>query len=221
MIDCCRNKQALAKNRSRFRNRAILVWLRNGMRKKRRVDPERERYWREILKKFQASQLPFKKFCAIENISPNTFQFWRAELRRRDEEKGLESEISIGENRPSQLKSRTKYWTQIFSDLEQYRGSIRDFCKEHGITSGSLHYWQTKLGRRPAQTGQAVQPPAFIPVEISGNSPPSSEPVKSLDETILVTLIDGTCISCSNTASVDLIVRLINGLRNSKPVEHK
>ncbi len=58
------------------------------MRKPRKIDFEKEQYWRTVLYHFQNSGLSFKKFCQQEKISPNTFQYWRKVLRDRDAERG-------------------------------------------------------------------------------------------------------------------------------------
>lgn len=65
--------------------------------------------WREIFLRFQSRGLPFKKFCELEKISANTFQYWRHELRSRDEALGISS-ISAGDNRPADLQEKIDYW---------------------------------------------------------------------------------------------------------------
>src|SRR5580700_3906619 len=115
------------------------------MRKKRAVDEEKERYWREVLAQFQSSRLPFKIFCAQESISANTFQYWRRELRLRDEARGITSQISKGDNRPSDLQQNIEKWLQIIDEINAHGGSVNSYCRKHGISSGSLHYWEKKL----------------------------------------------------------------------------
>src|SRR5271155_714764 len=76
-----------------------------NMRKKRKLDPDKEKHWRAVMEKFRTSEMTFRDFCAAENISPNTFQFWRRELRLRDEAAGVVSSISKGENKPLQVEA--------------------------------------------------------------------------------------------------------------------
>jgi hypothetical protein len=190
------------------------------MRKARKVDPEKENYWRDVFKRFQKSGLPFKKFCVAEKLSPNTFQYWRAELRARDQQRGKVSEISKGENRPSDWANKIKYWTQIIEDLQAYTGSARSFCQERGISSGNLHYWTTRLN----DTQAAVQSNAqadFVPLhmvegEIS-KSDKNTRRIISLParDQIQFTLPDGTAVVASAQMPVDFLLTLINGLRTS------
>ncbi len=47
---------------------------------------ERERFWRQVLKKFDASGLGVRAFCRREGMSEPSFYGWRRELRLRDAE---------------------------------------------------------------------------------------------------------------------------------------
>lgn len=114
-------------------------------RKPRRLDPEREAHWRTVLETFHRSQMPFKKFFEQERISPNTFQYWRSELRRRDEANGIESRIKKGDNRTSQAREKKRFWLDIIGKAQNNTGSISAFCREHKITSGSLYHWEKRL----------------------------------------------------------------------------
>jgi hypothetical protein len=115
------------------------------MRKPREVDPEKEQRWRQVFLRFQASGLPFKKFCSQENISANTFQYWRRELQHRDQERGLDSTIKKGDNRPSKMQERITFWLGVINEINVHPGSIRGYCRSRGISSGSLHFWEKKL----------------------------------------------------------------------------
>lgn len=109
------------------------------------VDPEREAHWRRILERFRKSGEPFRKFCSRENLSPNTFQAWRKKLRLRDEAEGKISTIKKGENRPSTLNESLAYWKAVLQAMQAYPGSANMFCREHRISSGTLHYWRKRI----------------------------------------------------------------------------
>lgn len=47
-------------------------------------DPERERRWREIVKRQRDSGHSIREFCRVERIAESSFHYWRAELQRRD-----------------------------------------------------------------------------------------------------------------------------------------
>ena len=192
------------------------------MRKARKVDPEKEKHWRDVFKRFQKSGLPFKKFCAAEKLSPNTFQYWRAELRARDQKRGKISEISKGENRPSDLANKIKYWTQIIQDLHAYTGSARSFCKERGISSGNLHYWTTRLNNTRsaddlAPSGQSRESDDFVPLHmVDDKTSESGEIVRQVgslpaSDQIQFTLPDGTTVAAPAHVPVDILLTLING----------
>lgn len=192
------------------------------MRKARKVDPDKEKYWRDVFKRFQTTGLPFKKFCADEKISSNTFQYWRAELRRRDQKAGKASEILKGENRPSDLANKFSYWTQIIQDLRAYDGSARGFCKERGISKSSLHYWTTRLKKmRTADESDAQsqprQPDIFVPLQVVHGRTPRLETSDLLgkheSDQIQITLADGTSLSAPTHLPVDILIKLVNGLR--------
>ncbi len=195
------------------------------MRKARKVDPEKEKYWRDVFKRFQKSGLPFKKFCVAEKLSPNTFQYWRAELRTRDQERGKISEVSKGENRPSDLADKFKYWKQIIEDLRAYTGSARSFCQERGISSGNLHYWTTRLNNTrtsdDTSIGQSKVQANFVPLHMVESK--MSKPDKNIrqiislpaNDQIQFTLPDGTAVAASAHLPVDILLALINGLRAS------
>ena len=47
---------------------------------------ERERFWRQVMKKFATSGLSVRAFCRAESLSEASFYGWRRELRLRDAE---------------------------------------------------------------------------------------------------------------------------------------
>lgn len=194
------------------------------MRRRRKVDPEKEKHWRDLLKRFQKSGQPFKKFCKSENISPNTFQYWRRELRRRDEEQGKISAISKGDNRPSQLHEQIRRWTQIIEELKIYPGSVRSFCKAQNISSGNLHYWKKRLkdmnlSDRFTQPASEPAHAEFVPVRVANNGEEHIKGACQLaakapaSNQIEIKLSDGTAISASAEIQVEILLKLVNGLR--------
>lgn len=184
-------------------------------------DPAKEEYWRQLFKKFRKSQLPFKKFCQQENISSNTFQFWRKELRRRDELRGVVSTVTKGENRPSQLAEKVAYWKQVIADIKAHPGSVNSFCRKNKISSASLHYWTAKLKKMNLLENSTEEMPAqktdFIPLkilepEVLDSFLPDKSEFKNQQQ-IDFTLNDGTKISAPSDLSLDVLLKLVNGLR--------
>jgi len=189
-----------------------------------RQDPEKEKYWRKLFARFKASQLPFRKFCLQENVSPNTFQFWRKELRRRDDERGIASTISKGENRPCQIAEKTAFWKQILIDLKNHQGSENSFCRARGISSASLYTWRKRLNEmslleNSKKKREVAHKPEFVPVLLVDNTASalnleySQSILASTQNQIDITLIDGTKIAAPTNMSVDVLVKIVNGLR--------
>lgn len=46
---------------------------------------DKEKFWRAAFVRFGAADVSVKEFCKRERLNPNTYQYWRAELRKRDE----------------------------------------------------------------------------------------------------------------------------------------
>jgi len=55
--------------------------------KRKRRDPEKERFWREVIRRQRKSSLTVSAFCAAEGIKDWSFHWWRRELAKRDREK--------------------------------------------------------------------------------------------------------------------------------------
>ncbi len=53
-------------------------------RRRRRVDAEKERFWRGHLADRAASQLTIRDYCAEHGLSEPSFYGWRREIARRD-----------------------------------------------------------------------------------------------------------------------------------------
>jgi hypothetical protein len=49
-------------------------------------DPQRERFWRDVLGRFRASRLSVRAFCRRENLGEPLFYAWRRTIAERDAE---------------------------------------------------------------------------------------------------------------------------------------
>lgn len=58
-------------------------------------DPEKEKKWRAILQHFQTAGLSGNEFCRREGLNPNTLQYWKKELKARDELAGKKQKQSL------------------------------------------------------------------------------------------------------------------------------
>ncbi len=188
------------------------------MKRRRTIDPEREKYWRLILKKFVESQLPFKKFCELERISPNTFQYWRRELRMRDEARGVTPTITKGDNRSSnERKKKVKFWLNVINELNSYSGSVNQFCREKGISSGNLWHWEKKLVAQGLTQGTKARKRTnvLLPVSVVDRLPSlqmkTSETIEKSDR-IEIRARNGNQIFFPIGMSVDVLIRVANEL---------
>jgi hypothetical protein len=59
--------------------------------RKKRRDPEKEKFWRGVIREYEGSEKSARKFCEEKRLSENLFYAWRRELRMRDTEKAGQS----------------------------------------------------------------------------------------------------------------------------------
>ena len=48
-------------------------------------DASKERYWRRVIRRFEASGLGVRRFCEREGLSEHRLYWWRRKLRQRDQ----------------------------------------------------------------------------------------------------------------------------------------
>lgn len=53
--------------------------------KQRNRDEAKEKFWRAAFVRYDKSGLSAKDFCAQEKLNPNTFSYWRCEIKKRDQ----------------------------------------------------------------------------------------------------------------------------------------
>src|SRR5690349_7997872 len=51
-------------------------------------DPKRERRWRDLIARWERSDLTVRDFCSDHRVSEPSFYAWRRELAARDRQKG-------------------------------------------------------------------------------------------------------------------------------------
>ena len=52
-----------------------------------RRDPEKERFWREVIERQRNSGMTIGEFCEAEGLKSWSLSWWKQELRRRDRER--------------------------------------------------------------------------------------------------------------------------------------
>ena len=200
------------------------------MRKPRKLDLEKEKYWRALLHRFQKSGLSFRKFCEEEKLSTNTFQYWRKRIRERDEARGLTSTIRKGEIRPNTDEEKISFWLQVIDDANIFPGSLKEFCKKNSVASGSMYHWERRLKKLGLTAGLRKGPDqVLVPVRIADDEPApaslkgttaassSKRPtVVNDDHKIEIRLHDGHRVLIPASLPAELLVELLNGLRGKK-----
>lgn len=63
-------------------------------------DPKLEKFWRSALRRRERSGMTVAAFCQQEGLKPTTYQFWRREIRRRDEQPHRRREKRRSSSRP-------------------------------------------------------------------------------------------------------------------------
>ncbi len=56
-------------------------------RRRRRTDPAKEAYWRDLLQRWQTSGLSIRDFCRRHRLSQPSFYAWRRTLAQRDRDR--------------------------------------------------------------------------------------------------------------------------------------
>jgi hypothetical protein len=71
--------------------------------KRKRRDPEKERFWRRTMRRQQQSGLTVSAFCAAEGLKDWSFHWWRRELVKRDREQPVSKPKDVRSFVPVQL----------------------------------------------------------------------------------------------------------------------
>lgn len=203
-------------------------------RRRRKPDPEKEKFWRDVFRRFHASGMSFRKFCAQEDISPNTFQYWRRELRERDESAGIVSEIKSGENVSSAWEKRVEEWKATIEEARSHPQGVRDYCRKNKIASQTLYGWMRRLMKTepgwepsPAIKGTETESQMFVPVTVVQTSKPENKNVAAQKrklppqpivapspERIELRLPSGSTVTFPNRTGADDLIRVLKALES-------
>ena len=69
--------------------------------KRKRRDPEKERFWRRVIRRQRESSLTVSAFCTAEGLKDWSFHWWRRELAKRDREKPAAKAAAKPKAKPS------------------------------------------------------------------------------------------------------------------------
>jgi hypothetical protein len=71
--------------------------------KRKRRDPDKERFWRRTMRRQHQSGLTVSAFCAAEGLKDWSFHWWRRELAKRDREQPASKPKDVPSFVPVQL----------------------------------------------------------------------------------------------------------------------
>jgi hypothetical protein len=92
--------------------------------------------------------------------------------------------------------------------IEQWKVSglsVRAFCAQHGLTAASFYHWRRVLERRAAEI------PAFVPVQVVADTPPSQASALEL------VLADGWAVRVAPGFDATTLRRLLALLEGEGP----
>lgn len=187
----------------------------------KKTDPKIEKRWRAIFEEFHLSQLPFKKFCEREKLSPTSFQYWRSTLRKRDEANGIVSKIKAGENRPCDMEAKRQFWLKMIAKAQKYNGNITVFCDDNGIASGSLYHWEKRLMSEGLTAGFSEKN-ALVPMRIvdKANSGIAWQQAREVDactdQRVEIITRNGDAICLPKDFPVVALIEIARGLFHSE-----
>ena len=98
-------------------------------------------------------------------------------------------------------RTTQKEMKYLLESYQEYKGTQKDFCKEHGIKAHTLHYWQKKL----SNTESDNKGNKFLPIAIKDSSLSSQVPSTQIE----IGYSNGNTIRLSATTSTTLIHQLL------------
>ncbi len=188
-------------------------------------DPEKEKYWRSILAKFEATELSGAKFCQKEGLRYCIFSDWRQKIRRLDG-----GSLVVRQEQPD------SEWLQIIEDARKHPGGVAAFCDERGLDK-KLYYrrfkkfrrshpeWQslTRAGRKPGSKNKPKSKTSEVQT-VTKTSPAVREFAevhildsprnKTIPSTFDVVLPSSVIVRVGTDCSMDFLSTLISALEN-------
>lgn len=99
-------------------------------------------------------------------------------------------------------------WRRRLADQRRSGLSVRQFCRERGLTETSFHYWKMEIARRDREAA-----PPFVPVVVAAPVPPPS-PVA--ETPIVLDLTTGHRLRLRSGCDRQLLADLIDLLTRSE-----
>jgi transposase-like protein len=78
-----------------------------------------------------------------------------------------------GQKRRSEAKESS--WRRIVSGFDPARTTVREWCKEQGVSEPSFYSWRRELTQRAGES-TSITGAQFVPVQIAAVAPPVAVP---------------------------------------------
>ena len=100
---------------------------------------------------------------------------------------------------------KERQWRQRISQWQASGLSVREFCARNGLATASFYHWRRVLERR------APERPAFVPVQVVADTPPSQASALEL------VLADGRALRVAPGFDATTLRRLLAVLEGEGP----
>lgn len=182
-------------------------------------DPDKERYWREIITRFQNTDLSGAQFCRQQGIKYSLFSDWRQRLRRLDRV-------------PQEVRPQTGNidWLSVIKAARSYPAGVATYCHDNGIDQKMYYRRFRKLKmHHPEWTGLtrggrrrgSKNVPKSQNKEPDRKPQPEAEfselrvidtPLSPTNSLIEVVLSNSIVLRVSNDCSLEFLPKLIRSL---------
>jgi len=103
-------------------------------------DPEKERYWRGILKQQEASGMNAKEFCRVKGINDNNFFHWRREIAHRDAEKPAAKRSVGSSNGSGQSEKKSPSFIPVEVNPPEAEAASLDTPRTSGVAMVEIRF---------------------------------------------------------------------------------
>lgn len=69
-------------------------------------DAAKERYWRDVLRRFGTSGLGTKRFCAREGVAEHQFHWWRRRLRQPGQRQPRQHAVAVNRTQDASIDAQ-------------------------------------------------------------------------------------------------------------------
>jgi len=146
-------------------------------------DPEKERAWRQAIKRQAKSGMTIRAFCRSEGLSEPSFHAWRRELNRRDAEK-------TGKKRAAGNNARAAATKQATVGQKSSRTSSRSSSRSENSSKNNKNKSSDKSKSSNKNKRKITSPSgataAFVPVTVIPEMEPAIELVLAREPRIRV-----------------------------------